>query len=88
MLTELDVIDNQLPGPIALRDALAETYAGSPIVSVVPAYDEGTVSSGYATHPYYGYHHRWHHYGARFHRSPRYGYMPYYYGHRVLRRYY
>src|SRR5689334_6696950 len=64
------------------------TYSGPGAFAPEPAYDEGTVSSGYATHPYYGYHHRWHHYGARFHRSPRYGYMPYYYGHRVLRRYY
>ena len=40
-------------------------------------------------HPYHSY--RWHgyHYGMTpYHRSPRYGYMPYYYGHRVLRRYY
>lgn len=64
------------------------TYSGPGAFAPPPAYDEGTVSSGYATHPSYGYHHRWHHYGARFHHSPRYGYMPYYYGHRVLRRYY
>ena len=40
-------------------------------------------------HPYHSY--RWHGYRhgmTPYHRSPRYGYMPYYYGHRVLRRYY
>jgi hypothetical protein len=67
------------------------TYSGPGAFAPPPAYEEGTVSGGYATHPYYhGYHHRWHHYGygPRFHHSPRYGYMPYYYGHPVLRRYY
>ena len=71
------------------------TYTGPGAFAPVPTYEEGAVSGwdAYRTHPYY-YSYRWHHHhpyhwgGYHYHRSPRYGYMPYYYGHHVLRRYY
>jgi hypothetical protein len=70
------------------------TYTGPGAFAPVPSYYEG---AGVAGPSVYGY--RWHHYhpyhwrGYRdgnvpYHHSSRYGYMPYYYGHRVLRRYY
>jgi hypothetical protein len=70
------------------------TYTGPGAFAPVPSYYEG---AGVAAPSVYGY--RWHNYHrhywrgyhdgyTRYHPSPRYGYMPYYYGHRVLRRYY
>jgi hypothetical protein len=65
------------------------TYTGPGAFAPVPSYDEG---AAVAAPSVYGYrwhnHHRHYWHGYRYHPSPRYGYMPYYYGHRVLRRYY
>jgi hypothetical protein len=64
------------------------TYTGPGAFAPVPTYEEGAVS-GPAV---YGY--RWHHHPdhwggyTTYHHGLRYGYMPYHYGQRVLRRYY
>lgn len=71
-------------------------YQGGRYATATTHYYQGAGVAGPAVYGYRWHHHpyhsyRWHgyHYGMTpFHRSPRYGYMPYYYGHRVLRRYY
>jgi hypothetical protein len=68
------------------------TYTGPGAFAPVPTYEEGAVSAP-AVYGYHWHHHPYHWTGTRyrhtaFHHGPRYGYMPYYYGHRVLRRYY
>jgi len=72
-------------------------YQGGRYASATTHYYEGAGVAGPAVYSYRWHHHhpyhsyRWHGYRycmTPYHRSPRYGYMPYYYGHRVLRRYY
>jgi hypothetical protein len=77
------------------------TYTGPGAFAPYPAYEEDAVpvehpsrygyyeGAGVAGPAVYGYHHRYHSYRygyARHHYSYHFG--PYYYGHRVLRRYY
>jgi hypothetical protein len=64
------------------------TYTGPGAFAPVPTYEEGAVS-GPAVYGYRWHHHPYHWGGyTTYHHSLRYGYMPYHYGHRVLRRYY
>jgi hypothetical protein len=53
-------------------------------------YDDGAGVAGPAVYGYRWHHRHPYHWGAAryYHHRPRYGYMPYYHGHRVLRRYY
>jgi hypothetical protein len=69
------------------------TYTGPGDFAPYPTYQEGGVS-GWDAYPHYR---RWHHHHHSYHYgyAPRYSYRttryapePYYYGHRVLRRYY
>jgi hypothetical protein len=63
------------------------TYSGPGNFAPYPVYRESEGPSVYGYPHYHRWHHRYHSYGY----APRYSYhaaAPYYYGHRVLRRYY
>jgi hypothetical protein len=81
------------PGSFAPEPAYEENAV--PVYSPHYSYYAGAGVEGPAVYPYHGY--RWHRYYRPWHHSYRYGYAPhhysyhygpYYYGHRVLRRYY